>query len=152
MTLKIHVSLGVLLTLVAMSVALNGAEAEAVTYYVQLVRATADSKPPASDIKPIGSKIARTICPAFKWSHYWEMNRQEVRIVRGSKAMVKLGVQRAVEIDLTGPGHRKITAFEGKSPLSTIVNPVGGMMTIIGGDRTTNSSWFIVVRRDKPAT
>ena len=71
---------------------------------------------------------------------------------RGKKSRVQLNPQRAVEIDLTGPSHRKVTVFEGKNPVSTITDPSGGgAMSIIGGDRATNSSWFIVVRRDKPA-
>lgn len=121
------------------------------TYWVQLVRGTTDKQPPSSDCKPIGPKISKTFLPVFKWSHYWEMNRQEVKVAVGDKKMVRLNPQRSIEIDLTDNTKRKVTAFEGDKPVFKVVDPIGNAMSIIGGDRDTNSSWFIVVRRDKPS-
>jgi len=120
------------------------------TYWVQLVRGTDDKNPPTAGCKPIGPKVAKVFLPVFKWSHYWEMSRQETVVEVGSKAVVQLSPQRSVEIDLTDPKKRKVTAFEGTKPVYKVTDPVGNAMTIIGGERSTNSSWFIVVRRDKP--
>ena len=131
--------------------ALDAAEAEKVTYYVQLVRGTEDASPPSSDSKPIGPKIAKRLSPVFRWNHYWEMARKDVAVKRGEKKLVQLAPQRSVEIDLTNLAKRQVTAFEGKKPVYKVVNPIGSDMTVIGGDRSTNGSWFIIVRRDKPA-
>lgn len=122
-----------------------------IVYYVQLVRGTVEAKAPEADAKPIGPKIAKRLSPVFKWNHYWEMARTEIAMVPGEKKRVELSSQRSVEIDLTDPAKLKVTAFDGKKPVYKMVNPVGSPMTIIGGDRSTNSSWFIIVRRDKPA-
>ena len=70
---------------------------------------------------------------------------------RGEKKLVQLTPQRSVEIDLTDLAKRQATAFEGKKPVYKVVNPIGSDMTIIGGERSTNGSWFIIVRRDKPS-
>lgn len=152
MSSKTHAVLTLLIGLVAMIVPLEGAEAGDITYFIQLVRGTSDGVPPSTDSRPIGPKIANTFRPVFKWSHYWEMSRQEVTLARGKKIRIQLAPERSVEIDLTDPAHRKVTAFEGKKPVSTVVDPVGGAMSIIGGDRTGSGSWFIVVRRDMPTT
>ncbi len=144
-----------LLVIVFSAVALLGgvlvaAEPAERTYWVQLVRGTTEKEPPSSDCKPIGPKISKTFLPVFKWSHYWEMNRQEVKVAVGGKKTVRLNQQRSVEIDLTDKTKRKVTAFEGDKPVFKTVDPIGNSMSIIGGDRDTNSSWFIVVRGDKP--
>ena len=131
--------------------ALNAAEAEKVTYYIQLIRGTEDASPPSPDCQPIGPKIAKRLSPVFRWNYYWEMARKDVAMERGEKKLVHLAPQRSVEIDLTDLAKRQVTAFEGKKPVYKVVNPIGSDMTIIGGDRTTNGSWFIIVRRDKPS-
>jgi hypothetical protein len=126
------------------------ADSGPVTYYVQLIRGTRDSRPPASDAKPVGPKLAKPLRGVFNWTNYWEMSRQEVAVPRGKKTRVTLNKERTVEIDLTQDGHRKVTAFEDGKPVSTITSASGDHMTIIGGDRATNTAWFIVVRHDKP--
>ena len=42
-------------------------------------------------------------------------------------------------------------AYQAGKPISRTTRPLGTAMTIIGGDRDTNSVWFIVVRRDPPS-
>ena len=121
------------------------------TYYVQLVRGTGNVSPPSPDCKPIGPKIAKRLSPVFKRDHYREMARKDVVMKRGEKKMVQFAPQRSVEIDLTDLAKRRVTVFEGEKPVYKVVNPIGSDMTIIGGDRSTNGSWFIIVRRDKPA-
>jgi hypothetical protein len=127
-----------------------GAEASKVTYYVQLVRGSDEAKPPAPDSKPIGPKLSSRFRPVFRWEHYWEMSRQEVRLAHGQTAKVDLNKERSVEISLSPEGTRKVTAFCKGKAVSTLTRPAGAEMTILGGDREGKTGWFIVVRRDRP--
>jgi hypothetical protein len=128
-----------------------GAPAEKLTYYVQLIRGNDEGQPPAPGAKAIGPKLSQSLHAVFRWKHYWEISRQEVTVAAGAKTKVVLSNERTVEIDLSQPKKRKVTAFSKNQPVCTTMQPVGEAMTIIGADRDTKSAWFVVVRRDKPS-
>lgn len=121
-----------------------------VMYYVQLIRGNDSDKPPTLGNKPAGPKLDTQLRAVFKWKSYWEVNREDVKVVPGQKTKVRLSKDRDVEIDLTEAGKRKVTAFQNGKALECTTRPLGESMTIIGGDRDPKSVWFIVVRRDKP--
>ena len=127
-----------------------GADSEKLTYYVQLVRGNNEAKTPEPGAHRIGPKLAKKLRAAFKWESYWEIKRQKVEIDRGKKMRVRLSKEREVEIDLTDAAHRTVIAYQSGKLVSRTIRPIGNGMTIIGGDRDTNSVWFIVVRRDPP--
>jgi hypothetical protein len=122
----------------------------ATTFYVQLIRGTEADQPPVPGCKQVGSRLAGTFCPVFRWKSYWELNRQRVTVVPGQAARVRLGYGREAEIDLRNPNERRVTAFQNGQFVDRTIRPVGEAMTIIGGTRDGKSIWFIVVRRDKP--
>jgi hypothetical protein len=133
---------------------LNGtppAEHHPNTFYVQLVRGNNDDAPPQPGSRPVGIKVARHLRSALNWKNYWEVNRQQVAVCSGKAARVCLSKERAVEIDLSNRNRRKVTAFENGRIVQRLCRPVGGGMTVIGGERDEGSAWFIVVRRDPPA-
>ncbi len=121
-----------------------------VTYYVQLVRGTDQAKPPTPESKPIGPRLSNRLRPVFRWEHYWEISRHEVRVAPGSAVKVRCNPERAVEVALSAEGNRKVTAFCRGKAVASLTRPAGAEMTILGGDREGKTGWFIVVRRDKP--
>jgi hypothetical protein len=124
---------------------------ESVTHYVQLVRGSNDANPPADGAKPIGPKLSKALSSVFQWKYYWEIELQEVAARPGHKTQVHLKHRRGVEIDLSTPGKRKVTALQDDKPITSVTQPTGETWTLIGGDRDPKSVWFIVVRRDKPS-
>jgi hypothetical protein len=130
----------------------HAAEEGKVTLWVQLVRGNNDAPPPAKDAKPIGPKLATRFRAVFRWDHYWEIKRVEVSLAPGQTTRVRLSAEREVEIAMTREGKRIVTAYEDKKPVASVTRPVGEGMTICGGERDPKSSWFLVVRRDKPTT
>lgn len=150
MKLRLSSLLGLMLVLGGSGARLHGAEVNGGTYYIQLVRGTVENTPPAADARPIGPKVARCFQPVFKWGYYWEMNRREVVLPTGRVTRVQLSPERAVEFDLTDPAKRRVKTFEGAKPVCSAVHAAGDRMSIVGGERAANSSWFIVVRRDMP--
>jgi hypothetical protein len=121
------------------------------TYYVQLVRGTEANQPPAPGCKEVGPRLIGTFCPVLKWKNFWEMSRRQVAVPPGGAKRVKLGHGREVEIDLSDPKQRLVSAFQAGQLVDKTIIPAGQAMTIIGGNRDGKSLWFIVVRRDKPS-
>jgi hypothetical protein len=127
------------------------AATDKVTYYVQLVRGTDENTPPLPEARRIGPKLAKLFKPVFRWQHYWEIALREVNLARGQKTRIRLSPQREVAIDLTKPGKRMVITYLDGKEFSRDTRPSGDSMTIIGGDKDTRNSWFIVVRHDKPS-
>jgi hypothetical protein len=128
-----------------------GGQPEKTTYYVQLIRGNDEGQPPDSGAKAIGPKLSKSLHAAFRWKNYWEINRQKVEVAAGTKTRITLSKERAVEIDLSQPEKRKVMAFSYDKPICVSTQPISKSMTIIGADRGAKSSWFAVVRRDKPS-
>ena len=132
-------------------VALTMAEGKR-TYYVQLVQGTEADQPPVTGTKAIGPRLSKSLHSSFRWKHYWEINRSEVTMDAGSTLKMVLSGERGVEIDLSLPKRRRVTALSNGMALCSTSQPTSTAMTIISADRNTNSAWFLAVRRDKPST
>lgn len=120
-------------------------------FYVQLVRGNDNPNPPAEGGKAIGPKQANEFRRVFKWKQFWEMSCTQAQVNPGEKVKIKLSPEREVEIDLTVPGKRSVTAFSKGQAVSKMTDRTDARMTLIGSERDAQSAWFIAVRLDKPA-
>ena len=138
--------------LVVMALALSvRPKPDAVTYYVQLVRGCNGDTPPEPNSRRVGPRLIEKFRGPLKWEEYWEIDRQQIALVPGHAARVRLGNKCQVGIDLTDKQHRKVTASQNGKVIAKMCVPRDGNMTVIGGDRDGQGSWFIVVRRDRPS-
>jgi hypothetical protein len=126
------------------------ADGEPVTFYAQLIRGTNQEKLPQASWKPVGPKLSGRLCPKFRWSHYWEVNRQALSVRSGKPTRVKLTPKREIEIELRGVGESEIRLYSAGKLVRKSRQPINARMTIMGGGSDEKESWFIVVRRDKP--
>ncbi len=126
------------------------ADKAAVTYYVQLVRGSDEEQPPVPGSRRVGPRLTDKFQTVFKWRNYWEVAQREAVVAPGSLTRVRLNAEREVQIDLSDPRQRKVTAFHKGTVVDRIVSPTGEAMTLIGANRDGKSAWFVVVRRDKP--
>lgn len=125
---------------------------EKLTHYVQLIRGNDEDQPPAPGAKAIGPRLSKSLHSVYHWKCYWEISRREAALAPGAKTKIVLSKERSVEIDLSEPKSRKVTTISADKPVCSTTQPAGKAMTIIGADRDPKSAWFVVVRRDKPAT
>jgi hypothetical protein len=119
-------------------------------YYVQLIRGTDQDQSPDRNSKRIQPHLAVAFHSVFKWKSYWEINSRQVELQAGRTTRVRLNPEREVEIDLTDPSRRAVTAILNGKKVQRTVSPRGEERTLIGGDRDGNSAWFIVVSRNTP--
>ncbi len=127
-------------------------ESATTRFYVQLVRGTDESQPPASGCRRVGPKLAEQFQAVFRLKHYWEIDQKEIAVAPGKVNRVQLSPERIVEIDLSEPEKRKVTVLQGRTVLDRMIRPTGEAMTLIGGKRDGQSIWFVVVRRDRPGS
>src|SRR5215831_483223 len=124
------------LAFAAFALAATGrAEEGVVTYYVQLVRGTNGDKPPAPACQRAGPRLLATFRPVMKWKNYWEISCKSVTLEPGQTNRVRLGNGREVEIDLSIPKKRKVTAYQDGVVVDRTTSPLGALMSITGGDR-----------------
>ncbi len=120
------------------------------TYYVQLIRANNSSHSPEPKAVLVGEKLGKRLRPVFNWTSFWQVSCQTVQIRQGSLGRVRLSQVGEVEIDLSEPGKRKVTAYREGKPVARTICPILDEMSIAGGERDADSVWFIVVREDNP--
>jgi hypothetical protein len=126
------------------------AHGEAITFYAQLIRAT-DKENQEAGWKPLGPNLSKQLCPKFRWKNYWEVNRQPLTVQSGSKTRVRLSPEREIEMELRGAGESEIRLYTAGKLVQKSKQSLESRMSIMGGNRENDESWFVVIRRDQPA-
>ena len=129
-----------------------GAVEKPLVYYVQLIRCSDQEHAPEPGSRRIGPKLAERFQCVFRCKSYWEISQEKLEVIPNQSARVRLHNGRDVEIDLKQAGKRRVSTFYKGHLIDRTVEPSSENMTLIGGDRDQASHWFIVVRRDKPAS
>jgi hypothetical protein len=118
-------------------------------YYVQLIKATNEPKPPAKGAKQIGNNLGERLSP-LRWKYYWEVQRRETSLAPTGAKKVQLNGDRAVEIAPLENGRVEVRLYRGKDLARKSCHRVHDrMMAIFGGDEG-EVAWFVVVRREEP--
>jgi hypothetical protein len=135
--------------LLAVAQTASSAQAEGITFYLQLVQGTDADTPPAAGATLIGDALSHRL-QMFRWKNYWEIKRQTVELKTGAKTRQHLTPKREVEIALPSPTDMTVCIYLDGKLTRKRIQPVDTAFYIAGGDNAESQSWFIVVRRDKP--
>jgi hypothetical protein len=125
------------------------ADGDGITFYLQLIRGTADDQPPSPEAKPVGSELTRRL-QMFKWKNYWEISRSAVLIEPGGRNRQRMSPRHEVEISLVPAHQMTISIYTDGKLTRRRTQPLDTPFCIAGGDKEETQAWFIVVRRDKP--
>ena len=118
-------------------------------YYVQLIKATNEPKPPAKGAKQIGTNLGERLS-ALRWKYYWEVQRREATVIDTKSQKVQLDGERAVELAPKADGKIEVRLYrDGAVARKSSHRVHDHMMAIFGGDERENA-WFVVVRREEP--
>ena len=122
---------------------------EPVAYNIQLIRGSDQETSPVPNSKRIDPALAGTFHAVFKWRTYWEISSRRIELATAGATRVRLSPEREVEIDISDPAKRVVTAFLNGKVVQRTVCPRSECRTLIGGDRDGNTAWFIIVSRKK---
>ncbi len=125
-------------------------ESQSTTYYVQLIRGTDQQRPTEETWRPVGPKLSHRLSPVFRWKNYYEVNCQPLSVERGKISRTRLSSDRQVEVEFLNASEVEIRLYLKGKLMETSRHLVHTRMIIMGGERTKDESWFVVVRRDKP--
>lgn len=123
---------------------------EATTFYAQLIRGTDRQMPEHVNWKPAGPKLSKQLSPKFRWNNYWEVSRHTISVQEGRIVRTRLNPEREIEIELRGAREYEVRLFVKGHLTCKSKQSMQSGMSITGGARENNESWFVVVRRDKP--
>jgi hypothetical protein len=118
--------------------------------YAQVIRGTDDATVPVN-WKPIGPKLGKTLAHAFKWHAYWEVKRETLTLSPAKPARVRVSDERELRVELLPDGRLDLHLYTKDKLRQKKRTAPHSPMAILGGD-AENGGWFVVVRRDKPAT
>jgi hypothetical protein len=126
--------------------------------YVQVVWGTDQVRPAGTSYREIGPKLSAKFSPVFQWKHYWETERQAVKLEASKVTKVSLANQRALELERLKTGEIEVRLFRKSGLVSKTRYTSSSCMAILGGEKTSDSpkaskdSFFVVVRSDEPVT
>jgi hypothetical protein len=120
------------------------------SFYVQLIHGGDDDVPPGDHVKPVGPKLRNKLQCAFKWTHYWEIKRDMVKVSPGRKVRYALNAEQAVEIELLPAERVAVRVYTGGRLVRSRQQPAVDAFCVTGAPIGDHQSWFIVVRRDNP--
>ena len=143
-------SLWLLFLALASITTVRAADAQKVTFYVQLIRGSDSDKPDDSACKPVGAKLGKSLRGVFRWKNYCEVKRETVTLSKDKVARLLLTREREVELKLLDPPNTQIRLYHKGQLTRCSHQPINDHMCVLGGDSTSGDPWFVVVRRDKP--
>ncbi len=123
---------------------------EATIFYAQLIRGTDRQMPEQVSWKPAGPKLSKQLSPKFRWKNYWEVSRHRIPVQEGKVIRTRLNPEREIEIDLRDGKDYEVRLFVKGHLTCRSKQSMQSGMSITGGARENDESWFVVVRRDKP--
>jgi hypothetical protein len=122
-----------------------------ITYFVQLIVATNGEKPPEAKAK-IGPKLQKDLSPVFQWANYWELSRKRVETQIGKRSRIRLNEGREVEFEQVSQEQLVVRLFRDGQLIRKMKGLVPKCRVVMGGDRTGEDAWFVVIRRDEPTS
>jgi hypothetical protein len=131
---------------------LAGPENGSIKLWVQLVHATQSAAVQPANWKPIGPELSKRLTDVFRWRDYYEVARQEISVEPGKITKASLSKDREVVVTFKSPTEMIVRLYRQGTMVRKTERSLNQKMTIMGGDANDREAWFVVVRRDKPAT
>jgi hypothetical protein len=119
--------------------------------YVQVIWGTDQSRPAGTNYREIGPKLSAKLSP-FRWKHYWETERKTVKLEASKVTKVLLANHRALELERLKNGDIEVRLFRKSGLVSKTRYTSSSCMAILGGEKESKDSFFVVVRSDEPVT
>jgi hypothetical protein len=116
------------------------------TFQVQLIWGTNGERPKDKPMKDVDSKLQDKLKGVFKWTNYYEVNRNSLSIPKESSQKLKLSDKCEIQVQDLGSSRIEVRLFgEGKLVVKKAQKVTPGEMIILAGDSSDNTAWFVVL-------
>jgi hypothetical protein len=131
-------------------VMLAGARAQAgeLKYEAVLVWGTNSEKSPDPNHKLIEGQLDKKLKKAFKWEHYFEVNRLAFSVADGQTKTVTMSKICDLQVRRIDAQKVEVQLFGKKKLVGHITqNLPKGECLVTGGDAADSTGWFVVLRQ-----
>lgn len=114
----------------------------------QLVWGTNRTNAPAK-LRLVGPKMsARLANTPFKWDHYYEVNRQTIKVKFNETKPVTMSKNCEIKITNLGDSQVKLELFGKGQPVNTVTQALPkGELLVVGGNAEDSTAWFVILRQ-----
>lgn len=114
----------------------------------QLIWGTNDAKSPNPNHKPAEAEVVKKLKRLFKWSNYFEVNRQRFSVSLAEIKRVVMSKECAVSVRQTGQGEVEVTFFgKGKQVAKVRQDLPKGELLVTGGEAPNATVWVVVLKQ-----
>jgi hypothetical protein len=115
----------------------------------QLIWGTNDSKSPNPAHRAAEAQVARKLKSLpFKWSNYFEVNRQRFSVSPSEAKRVVMSKECAINVAQAARGEVEVTFFgKGKQVAKVTQALPKGELLVTGGEAPNFTAWFVVLKQ-----
>ncbi len=127
----------------------TGVQAAEIKLEAQLIWGTNDEKSPDPKHKAVDSKIAKKLKRLpFKWSHYFEVNREKFSVAEGETKSVVLSKDCEIKVRYVGKDAIELQILGKGESVGKISQALPkDELLVTGGNAANFTSWFVVLRQ-----
>jgi hypothetical protein len=124
-------------------------QAATVKLQVQLLWGTNDDRSPDPKHKPVEPDVREKLKELpLKWSHYFEVNRNDFELPPSAAIRVPLSEKCEVEVRSMGGSKVEVVLYgKGKETLRRTQALPKGEMLLLGGNAPNATAWLVVLKR-----
>lgn len=115
----------------------------------QLIWATNDSKSPDPKHKPVQPDVKKKLEELpLKWSHYFEVKRQDFQLASSATRKVPLSDKCELEVKSLGQANFEVTLFgRGEQVVKRTQALPKGETLVLGGNAPDKTAWLVILKR-----
>jgi len=115
----------------------------------QLIWASNAAKSPNPKHKPVDAEVGKKLASLpLKWSHYFEENRQPLKLAVGATAKAGLSDKSAVEVKQLAANKVEVTLYgDGKEIWKGIQPLPRNEILVLGGNAPGDNAWLVTLKR-----
>jgi hypothetical protein len=115
----------------------------------QLIWGTNDKSSPNPKHKAVGPDVEKRLKNLpFKWSNYFEVNRQQVKVPPAEAQRVKMSEECEVLIKQVGNGQVEVTLLGKGRQVGKITQALPKKeLLLVGGNAPNFTAWFVALRQ-----
>jgi hypothetical protein len=130
------------------SVAHAASDTRTLDIEAQLVWGTNGTNAPAK-LRLVGPRMSERLKHSpFKWDHYYEMNRQTIKVKFNETKPITMSKHCEIKITNLGDSQIKLDLFGKGQLVNTVTQALPkGELLVVGGDAENSTAWFVILRQ-----